>query len=134
MLYEATMQFAIIDDKKGDYKTVKEAILVDNCDTFSEVEGTILEQCHERFQLDVVAIKRSRIKEIANIRKADVDKIFVAEVCDIIDEKELTYKIAFFSPSIDKAKTYIDGYLKQGYGMLLKGLKETKFADVLYSE
>ena len=86
--------------------------------------------------LDIVAIKRSQLKEIANKRSDESESIFTAEVCDTFTddkgkEKKMSYAIAFFSANIDKAKVFIDEYLKQGYNMKLKALQETNFVDVI---
>lgn len=135
MIYEATVQFTIVDDKGND-KSVKESVILEDCDTFTEVETEMYDTYDGQPGLDVIAIKRSRLKEIANRRSEDNENIFIAEVCDTIvddngDAKETSYKIAFFAQSIDKAKSFIDGYLKQGYDMRLKVLQETKFVNVL---
>lgn len=135
MLYEATVTFTVIDDNGND-KTKKESVILENLDTFTEVEARMYDEYDGNTALDVIAIKRSQLKEIANRRNDENDKIFISEVCDTtVDdkgkEKEMSYQIAFFSPSIDNAKVFIDNYLKQSYNMRMKVLKETKFVDVI---
>ena len=135
MIYESTVQF-VTSDEKGNDKTKKESVILEECETFTEVEAKMYETYDGHTDLDVIAIKRSRINEIANKRSDDSDYIFIAEVCDTFtddkgDEKETSYKVAFFAPSIDKAKTFIDEYMKQGYDMKLKSITETKFVDVI---
>lgn len=135
MIYESTVTFTVIDEKGND-KTQKESVILEDMDTFTEVEGKMYDEYDGNNNLDVIAIKRSQIKEIANKRNDDNDKIFISEVCDTFTddkgkEKEISYQIAFFSPSIDSAKAFIDNYIKQGYDMRVKVLKETQFVDVL---
>ena len=135
MIFEGTVSFAFTDDK-GNEKQKKESVILDNCDTFTEVEGKLFELYGGQPGIDVTAIKRSRLKEIANTRNDGEEKVFVAELVDIFtddkgNEKDNIYKIAFFAGSIDGAKTFIDDYMKQGYDMRLKSLTETKFADVI---
>ena len=135
MIYETTAQFTKAD-KKGNGKTFKEQVIVDGLDTFTEVEARMYSEYNGQCDLDVIAIKRSRLKEIANKRENLDDRIFIADLCDTFiddndNEKETIYKIAFFSQSIDKAKNFIDQYIKQGYDMKLRGLKESKFVDVI---
>ena len=138
MLYEGTVQFVVTDDNGND-KTRKESVILSDCETFTEAESKLYDEYDTnqgRNGLDITAIKRSRLKEIANSRDNEGDCIFIADVCDTFtddkgNEKENTYKIAFFSPSIDTAKNFIDQYLKQGYDMKLKSLTETKFVDVI---
>lgn len=136
MIYEGTVQFVAVDDNGNDKQT-KESVILENCDTFSEAESRLYETYDRKTAFDVIALKRSNLKEVANTRSDADEKIFVAVVCDTFTddsgkEKEMSYRIAFFSPSIDNAKNFIDQYLKQGYDMKLKSLQETKFANVNY--
>ena len=135
MIYEATVTF-IVTDENGKDKNCKESVILENSDTFTEVEGRMYDLYDGNTGLDVIAIKRSQLKEIANSREDDNDSIFIAEVCDIFTddkgkEKKISYSIAFFSANIDKAKTFIDEYIKQGYDMKLRALEETNFVDVI---
>lgn len=135
MIYEATAQFTVVDENGND-KTRKESVILAECETFSEAESRMYDWYDGRTGLDVIAVKRSRLKEIANSRVDEDDSIFTADVCDTFtddkgNEKENVFKIAFFAQSIDKAKTFIDFYLKQGYDMRLKALQETKFVEVI---
>lgn len=136
MIYESTVQFTVVDDNGND-KTKKESVILEDFETFTEVEARMYDEYGGNAGIDVIAVKRSRLKEIANKRIEDKQTIFIAEVCDITiddkdNEKENAYKIAFFAYSIDDAKRFIDEYLSQGYDMRLKSLTETKFADVIW--
>ena len=133
MIHEAQVQFT------QDEKTVKENVLTEGFDLFAEVEAKLIEEYSGYEDVDVTAIKRSKIKEIANARTertADDDLIFTATLVDVFlnddgSEKETKYDIAFFSKNMDTAHAYIKEYVSQGYNLAIKGIKETKFVDVL---
>ena len=136
MLYETKVSYKTRNDDGKDVLK-KESYIVCDCVAFAQAE----EKTYEAFNydtfkdVDVTDIKRSRIKEIANVRKENTDKVFMAEIQDVFiddngDEKQIKYKIAFFAKDIDKAMSFITQYIKQGYDMLLVTLKETKFIDV----
>jgi hypothetical protein len=135
MIYEATITFTKPDDK-GDEKTFKDSYILENQDLFTQVESKLYEEFEGYKDFDVVAIKRSNIKEIANQRTSNDDVVWQAEVQDIFhddegNEKLLKYKILFFSKTYESANTFITEYAKQGYDMSLVSLKLTKFIDVL---
>lgn len=135
MIHEATITYVTIDDKGND-KNVKENFVVDGLGCFAEVEYRLVDYFSSLTGLDVVAIKRSKVKEIANTRQEDDDKLFLAELMDTFDAddgttKELKYKILVFSKTFDTAKAFITEYCKQGYNMELVSLKLTKFVDVI---
>ena len=103
---------------------------------FTQVESKLYEKFEGYKDFDVVAIKRSNIKEIANQRTNNDDVIWQAELQDIFhddegNEKLLKYKILFFSKTYESANTFITEYAKQGYDMSLVSLKLTKFMDVI---
>lgn len=130
MIHEAQVQFT------QDEKTVKENVLTEGFDLFAEVEAKLIEEYSGYEDVDVTAIKRSKIKEIANARTADDDVIFTATLVDVFlnddgSEKEIKYDIAFFSKNMDTAHAYIKEYVSQGYNLSIKGIKETKFIEVL---
>ena len=137
MLYEAKVSYKTTDEK-GAEVLKKEWYVIANAECFAQVEQKMYESfnysCFK--DVDVTDIKRSRIKELANYRNGIDEKLFVAEVQDTFTtddgvEKELKYKILFFSTNMDDAMTFINEYIKQGYDMTLVSLKETKFKDVL---
>lgn len=135
MIYEATITHIVIDDKGND-KTKKERFIIDNMETFSEVESMLFEEYESLREFDVPAIKRSNIKEIANKRQSDEDKIYIAEIEDVFttdtgEEKPIKYKIVFFSSEFDNALCFITEFLKQGFDMSLISLKQSNFVDVL---
>lgn len=135
MIYEATITHIVIDDKGND-KTKKERFIIDNMETFSEVESMLFEEYGSLREFDVPTIKRSNIKEIANKRQSDEDKIYIAEIEDVFttdtgEEKPIKYKIVFFSSEFDNALYFITEFLKQGFDMSLISLKQSNFVDVL---
>lgn len=135
MIYEATITFLGLS-KRGDEKTMRESFIIADAQTFSDAENEAYKLASGRNDFDVVAIKRSKIKEIANSRSSEDDLVWIAEVCDKTvndegEETEIVYKIAFYAPDFEKANTFIAAYLLQGYNFTLAGLKRTRIVDVI---
>jgi hypothetical protein len=135
MIYEASVTYRGKDEKGRD-KGIKKSVLCENYETFGEVETKLMDEYSSCEDIDVVAIKRSKIKEIANARKTQDDCIYIAEISDTFlnddgSEKEICYQIAFFSMNFDTAKMFITEYSKQGYDMELISLKKSNFLDVV---
>lgn len=135
MIYETQIQF-IEADSNGNDRTRKQKFIVLEAVNHGDAEEQTFEENDGLTDLDVVAVKRSKIKEIVNTRSTDEEKIFIADVVDTqIDEEgeehELVYKMALFAANIDKAHAYMKDWLKQGYNMQLSGLKCTKFVDTI---
>jgi hypothetical protein len=123
-------------DKNGNEKVIKENYIVDNVETFADAELALFEEFKSLNAIDIIAIKRSRLKEIANKRTKDDENVYVAEIADkqINDndeEVELIYKVALFAMFIDDAYAFAKEYLSQGYDMHLVGLRKTRIKDVL---
>lgn len=135
MIHEVTIAFTVAG-KNGEGKTVKEQYLVDNSNLFAEVEDSMYVGFDGYKDLDVIAVKRSRIKEIINTRQSEDDLIWMAELQDtFVDddgkEKYIKYKVVLYSKTFDTAKAFISEYIKQGYNLALVSLKLTKFEEVL---
>lgn len=135
MIHEVTIAFTV-DGKNGEGKTIKEQYLVDNRNLFAEVEDAMYVGFDGYKDLDVIAVKRSRIKEIINTRQSEDDLIWMAELQDtFVDddgkEKYIKYKVVLYSKTFDTAKAFISEYIKQGYNLALVSLKLTKFEEVL---
>ena len=135
MIHEVTIAFTVAG-KNGEGKTVKEQYLVDNRNLFAEVEDAMYVGFDGHKDLDVIAVKRSRIKEIINTRQSEDDLIWMAELQDtFVDddgkEKYIKYKVVLYSKTFDTAKAFISEYIKQGYNLALVSLKLTKFEEVL---
>lgn len=135
MIHEVQVQFTKIDNKGND-KVVKEKYLVGIAESFGDAETQAFEYCNGETALDVVAIKRSKVKEIINSRSNDNDVIFIADVAskqvnEDGEEVEFVYKWALFAFDFDDAYRKVNEYLKQGYDMSCVGMKKTKFLDVI---
>ena len=65
MIYEGTISYMKID-KNGNEKVIKESYIVDNVETFADAELALFEEFKSLNAIDIIAIKRSRLKEIAN--------------------------------------------------------------------
>jgi len=135
MIYETKCSFIKVDDNGND-KVVKERYIVEEAESFGDAEKQTYDFCDGETDLDVIDVKRSKIKEILNSRDTGDDKIFVADVADVQhndngEEVELVYKVALFALNVDAAYNYIKSYLEQGYNMTLVGLKKTKYNEVI---
>lgn len=135
MIYEGTISYNTID-KNGNEKTIKENYLLEHVDTFGEVEERLFDEFKSLNALDIIAIKRSKLKEIMNKRTRDDERVYIADVADIQhnddgEEVEIVYKVALFAVSYDEAYREIKEYLKEGYDMTLVGLRKTRIIDVL---
>lgn len=136
MIYEITTSYTTVDNNGND-KVVKEKYLVENVNTFSEAEYLGLEEVGDLENGDVIAIKRSKLREIINKRSNDDEDIYFAEIADIRinddgEQVELTYKVACFAINFDDAHSKINLYIKQGLDdMVARGIKHTKFLGVI---
>lgn len=135
MIYESKVSFTKIDNKGND-KVVKEKYMVAEAETFGDAEKQTFEYCDGETDLDVIDVKRSKVKEIINSRANDNDIIFIADVeTKTINEEgeeiEYVYKWALFAVDFDDAYRKVNEYLKQGYDMSCVGMKKTKFIDII---
>lgn len=134
MIYEGTIKYETVTSK-GNTKVVRESYLIEDAETFNDAEYTLFQEFQDKTGIDVVSLKRSKIKEIANTNR-DTEPMFIATFVDVFTddngiEKELTYDIAFFALNIEEAHNFIRLYAQQGYCMEMKALKQAKFLDVL---
>ena len=135
MIYESTITYKGIDNK-GVEKLFKESYVISNAELFAEVENKMQEEFTAYQELDVVDIKRSKIKEIANGRTSDDENLWMSELLSVFveddgTEKEIKNKVLFFATTYDKANAFITQYVKQGYNMEIVSTKKTHFIDVL---
>lgn len=138
MIYEAQIQFYGVNTN-GNEVLERESFVIEDLMTFGDVEELLYLMFQDNKGIDVVSIKRSKVKEIANEKSKTDDRIWMAELQDkfIRDdgkEVEMKYKILFFSETFDTAKSFIAEYSKQGYDMTLVSLKLTNFNDVFNAE
>lgn len=134
MIYESRVSFTKI--VKGNDKVMKEKYMVAEAESFGDAETQTYEFCDGETDLDVIDVKRSKVREIINTRTDENDVIFVADIADTQineegEEVELIYKWALFANDFDQAYKRVNEYLKQGYNMQAVGMKKTKFVDVI---
>ena len=136
-MYEGTITYTTVDNKGND-KNVKENYILEHCESFSDAEEQLFNEGDGRTAIDVIAIKRSPLKEIVNERENEEQKVFIATIIDKFydaDKDETTetkYNVALFAVDIAKAHQVVNEYMKQGLeDMELVGLKCTKIVDVL---
>lgn len=134
-MYEIQISYVTVDPRGNDRNT-KENLILEHAESFADAEQIGYDYGSGLTAVDVVAIKRSKIKEIANERTSDDEKIFLATLVDVFlnedgSEKEMKYTIAFFSKNMATANVYINEYAKQGYNMSITKIVESKYDDVL---
>ena len=138
MIFEATITTTTVDDKGND-KALKRNFVLENYDTFGEVEKKLYEEFGNENGFEVCAIKISKLKEVANEKPSgDTEsKIFIMTICDTFvlddgDEKTMKYTVAFFAKDMREAHQFAQQYIIQGLDdMELKGIKESKFEEVI---
>lgn len=134
MIWETTISYHDMVDGKEKTKRVK--YVIDHQEAFGEVESILHNNFEHLSDFEVFAIKKSKAKEIANVRHYEDERIYEATLRDVFitedgDEKPINYKILLFAKDFDKAKDFISEYIKQGYDLTLVTLKETSFVDIL---
>lgn len=134
MFYEISSRRVVID-RKGNDKSLTEHFIVDDVELFAEAEQKGLELYNG--ENDIVAIKRSNLKEFVNKRSNDDEKIFLATIeASYIDDggNELSskYEVALFATTTQSAMAIVLNYLKGGLeDMTLAGIKKSKFVDLI---
>lgn len=136
-MYEVKYSYTTIDNKGND-KVVKNTIICEHAASFGDAEEIAYNFANGETDLDVIAVKRSSIKEIINRRASDNDKIFTATIVDTcyIDGKdepvENKYILALYAEDINQAHSIVREYMKQGLNdMELVGLKCTNYLEIL---
>ena len=137
MIYETKTQYTIIDHNGND-KVVRERFLILEAMSFADAESQTYLHYNNYTQsdIDVVDIKRSKLREILNSRSNENENIFVADVADIQynddgEEVEIVYKVALFALNLDDAYAKLKRHLEQGYSMQAIGVRKTKFVDLI---
>lgn len=135
-MYELQINYVTVDNKGND-RNVKENLVLLNATSFADAEEIGYKYGDGLTDIDVVSIKRSKIKEVLNERSNETDLIWQAELMDVFhdeegNEKEIKYKTILFAQSFDSAKAFVTEYMRQGYDdMSLVSLKLTKFNEVI---
>ena len=135
MIYECTISHCILD-KNGNEKILKENYIVENEELFADVEKAAYSEFGQLVNIDVIAIKRSKLCEIINDRDSDDEFVFIADIADVQtndggEEVEFVYKVALFALSMDDAYEKTKHYLKQGFNMSIVGIKKSRIKDLL---
>lgn len=135
-MYELQINYVTVDNRGND-KNVKENIVLLNATSFTEAEEMGYKYGDGLTDIDVVSIKRSKIKEVLNERGNETDLIWQAELMTLFyddegNEKQIKYKTILFAQTFDAAKAFVTEYMRQGYDdMSLVSLKLTKFNEVI---
>ena len=138
-MYEIQITFVKVDSKGND-RNIKESLILEHAESFADAEQIGYDYGSGLTGIDVVSIKRSKLKEIINERPFNDDtcKIYVAQIVDHFvdleteETKDIKYSVALFAHDIKEAHQAIEQYMKQGLeDMDLVGIKETNFTDVL---
>lgn len=135
MYYEITDRVTRMKDD-GTEKEVNERYITDSL-TFAEAEQKGME-AYSDFSLDgdVVAIRRSNIREIVN-ENEEKEYYFRATIADISvdehgNEKELKYYVLIRADDLSEATAKANEYLRQGLqDMRLDGIVKTKILELL---
>ena len=138
-MYEIQITFVKVDSKGND-RNVKESLILEHAESFSDAEQIGYDYGSGLAGLDVISIKRSKLKEIVNEKPFNDDtcKIYIAQIVDHFvdmeteETKDIKYSVALFAHDMKEAHQAIEQYMKQGLeDMDLIGIKETKYNDVL---
>lgn len=135
-MYELQINYVTVDNRGND-RNVKENLVLLNATSFAEAEEIGYKYGDGLTDIDVVSIKRSKIKEVLNERSNETDLIWQAELMTLFyddegNEKQIKYKTILFAQTFDSAKAFVTEYMRQGYDdMSLVSLKLTKFNEVI---
>ena len=136
MYYEMTTKVTRVKDD-GTEKKVSECYITD-CETFAEAEQKGMEAYSaDNTDGDVVAVKRSNVKEIVN-ENEEKQHYFKATIVDtFIDdktekEKELRYYVLIRADDLSEATAKAKEYMRQGLqDKRLDGIVKTKILELL---
>lgn len=135
-MYELQINYVTVDNKGND-RNVKENLVSLNATSFAEAEEIGYKYGDGLTDIDVISIKRSKIKEVLNERSSSTELIWQAELMTLFyddegNEKQIKYKTILFAQTFDSAKAFVTEYMRQGYDdMSLVSLKLTKFNEVI---
>lgn len=135
MYYEITDRVTRMKDD-GTEKEVNERYITD-CLTFAEAEQKGMEAYSDyNMDGDVVAIRRSNIREIVN-ENEEKEYYFRATIADISvdehgNEKELKYYVLIRADDLSEATAKANEYLRQGLSdMKIEGIVKTRILELL---
>lgn len=139
MAYEIKLNYVVVD-KKGVDRSKTENLILEHAESFADAEQIGYDYGSGLTGIDVVSIKRSKLKEIVNERPFNDEtcKIYVAQIVDHFvdfeteEMKDIKYSVALFAHDMNEAHKAIEQYMKQGLeDMDLVSIKESKFTNVL---
>ena len=135
MYYEITDRVKRVKDD-GTEKEVNERYITD-CLTFAEAEQKGMEAYSaDNTDGDVVAVKRSNVKEIVN-ENEEKQHYFKATIVDTFtddngNEKELKYYVLIRADNLTEATAKANEYMRQGLENLrLDGIVKTNILELL---
>jgi hypothetical protein len=133
MYFEVQMSITTTDDR-GKIKEVQENYMVDGCEFFAQAEQAIMQ--HYNGDCDVLAIKKSKVREFINDRKSEEEDIYVTTITMTYEMNgkttKMKYKVALYATSIQEATQRTQHYMAQGLDdMVCEEMKKTDFIDVL---
>ena len=135
MYYEMTTKVTRVKDD-GTEKEVSERYITD-CETFGEAEEKAAETySSDNTDGDVIAVKRSNVREIVN-ENEEKEHYFKATIVDIFtddngNEKELKYYVLIRADNLTEATSKANDYLRQGLSdMRLDGIVKTNILELL---
>lgn len=138
-MYEIKLNYVVVDEKGVD-RSKTESLILEHAESFSDAEQIGYDYGSGLAGLDVISIKRSKLKEIVNEKPFNDDtcKIYVAQIADHFvdmeteETKDIKYSVALFAHDMKEAHQAIEQYMKQGLeDMDLVCIKETNFCGVL---
>ena len=120
----------------GTEKETSERYITD-CETFAEAEERAMKSySYDNTDGDVIAIKRSNVREIVN-EDEEKEHYFKATIVDIFtddngNEKELKYYVLIRADNLTEATSKANDYLRQGLSdMRLDGIVKTNILELL---
>lgn len=135
MFYEITAEVEKTLEN-GLIKKVKEQYITD-CLLFTEAENKTFEYLQAFYdgEIDITAIKRSKVIEIVNETESEYyfrATVVQTQLDDNGNEKELKYQLLVSAPDINKATVLMQNHLQQGLDdMRLDALVKTKIIDII---
>ena len=138
-MYEIQITFVEVDSKGND-RNRKQNLILEHAESFGKAEEIGYDYGCGLTAIDVVSIKRSKLKEIVNEKPFgdETCKIYVAQIVDHFvdvdteETKDIKYSVALFAHDMKEANQAVEQYMKQGLeDMDLVGIKETNFCGVL---
>ena len=138
-MYEIKLNYVVVDEKGVD-RSKTENLILEHAESFTDAEQIGYDYGSGLTAIDVVSIKRSKLKEIVNEKPFNDDtcKIYIAQIVDHFvdleteETKDIKYSVALFAHDMKEAHQAIEQYMKQGLeDMDLVGIKETNFTNVL---